>query len=143
MGVVVVFSMGIHHRHSPGQGLLALMVVCDNEIHTQRLAQRRLFHRCNATVHRDDQGHSLLGQKADCRLVQTVALPEPSWNVGVAVCPPLPEEVRQQAGGSDAVYIIVPKHRHALSLLQGVGNAVPGCNHVCHQEGIWQGTIAV
>ena len=143
MGIAVVLPVGVHHSHSPGQGFLALMMICDNEIHTQRPAQRRLFHRRNSAVHRDNQSHPLPSQKPDCRLVQAVALPEPSWDVGLAIRPPFPEKVRQQAGGSDAIHIIIPKNRHTLPTLQGLGNSVPGRSHIGHQQGICQGSMTV
>ena len=48
---------------------------------------------------------------------------------------PALEIVHQNAGGGDAVHIIVPEHRHAFAAVQCPADALHRLVHVRHQEG--------
>ena len=55
MGVGAVGAMGIHHSHSFGQGVLALVVISDHQIDPQFFTELGLFHGGDTAVHGDDQ----------------------------------------------------------------------------------------
>ena len=57
VGIAVVRAVGVHYGNGQGQGFLALMVICNDQIHAKLPAERRLFHGGDAAVYGDDKLH--------------------------------------------------------------------------------------
>ena len=143
VGVAAVGSMGIHHCHGPGEDILALMMVGDDQIDAQLPAQLRLGHSGDAAVYGDDEFDPFAVQLPDGDGVQPVALLQPPGDVADAVRPMAAQKVRQQAGGGDPVHIIVAENGHFLSPGQGETHPSGGQIHIRHQKGVQQGRVTV
>ena len=114
--------MGVHHRRGGGQGIFALVVVGDHHIHLQAPGKVYFLHGGDAAVHGDDEGHPLGGQGLDGLQVEAVALLQPVGDVGGHLSPHAPQAVGEQAGGGDAVHVIIPVDRQVLSRLQSLAH---------------------
>ena len=134
-GVAAVRSVGIYHRHGAGQRLPALVVVGDDHVHAQRVGEVHLLHAGDAAVHGDQQPHALVVQTPDGVAAEAVAVLDAAGDVVQHVGAPALEIVHQNAGGGDAVHVIVPEHRHAFAAVQRPADALHRLVHVRHQEG--------
>ena len=65
VGVPPINTMGIHHRGGLGQGVLALVVVGDDQVDAQLPAQLRFRQGGDAAVHGDHQFHTFAAQLAN------------------------------------------------------------------------------
>ena len=134
-GVGAVAPPGVHHRRSPGQHVLALVVVRDDQIHADLPGEEGLLHARDAAVHGDDQGDAPVPEQPQGLPAQAVAVLHPAGDVFEAVRSPGAEVVHQQHGGGDAVHVVVPEHGDPLPLGQGPADPVHGLVHVLHQQG--------
>ena len=119
------------------------MVVGDDDIHPQTPGVGGLLQGGDAAVHGDDEGDPL-GVEGIHRLpVEAVALLQAVGDVRDHPGPPFPEELGEQTGGGDAVYIIVSIDGDMFLL--GDGPLQPGGRpvHVPHQEGVVEGGVAI
>ena len=114
------------------------MVVGYNHIQPDLPGVGGLLHSGDAAVHRDDQAGAATGQMIQRAAVEPIALPVPVRNVGQAVQPFEAEVVREQAGGGDAVHVVVAVDRYRLPVLYGPADPVPGSLHAGDQQGIVQ-----
>ena len=119
MGIAVVGTVGIHHSDGFGEGILAFVVVGDHQVDAQTGAQLGFLHGGDATVHRDDQGDTLFFQLVDGNGVQTVAFLQPSGDVGDAMHTKAAQKMGEQAGGGDAIHIVVTENGDRLTPLHG------------------------
>ena len=106
-GVVTVGPVGVDHRSRPGQLFLALVVIGNDHIHAQGAGVVGLLHVGDAAVHCDNQGHPPTGQQVNGRPVQGIALGQPVGHIGQHPGPPIHQVGGEQAGGGDAVHIVV------------------------------------
>ena len=134
-GIGAVRPLGVHHRHGVGQGVLALVVVRDDQVQADFFGVAGLLHAGDTAVHGDDQGHALLPQGAQGILPQAVAVLDAAGDVFQAVPSAQPQVVHQQHGGGDAVHVVVSEHGHPLAGLQAPPDTGHGLVHVLHQEG--------
>ena len=141
VGVAVSGPVGVHHGHGLGQFRLADVVIGDDQVHAQIPAQLRLGHGGDAAVHSDDQGHSLVVKIRNGNGVQPVAFLQPARDIADDLAPHAPEEIRQQAGGGDAIHVIVAEHGDGLACGQGQTHPVHGFVHVRHGKRVLQGRI--
>ena len=137
-GVGTVGAVGVHHRRSLRDGLLALVVVGDDHVNSKLPGKLHLPSGGDAAVHRDDQCDPLLGQVEDRLLIQAVALLQPVGDVGAHPPSQPGEAVGEQTGGGDAVHIVIPVDRHQLSRFQGTAHPEDRPVHVLEQHGVQQ-----
>ena len=128
----------VHNGRALRQLLLALMMVRDDERHAQLPAEPGLLQRRDAAVHRDDEPHALRMELADGPGVQAVALLEPPGDVDDAVRTYAAQKIRQQAGGRDAVHVIIAEHGDALPELQRLPHRLHGAVHLPQEKGVKQ-----
>ncbi len=143
VGIAAVGAVGVHHGHSLGEGVLAFVMVGDDQVDSQLPAQCRLLHGGDAAVHGDDELHALAGELPDGDGVQAVALLQTAGDVAAAVGALLSQVVRQQAGGGDAVHVVVAENGDFLPTAQGQSHPAGGQVHVRHPVGVRQGGVAV
>ena len=143
MGISPVNPVGVHHRNGLGQGILALVVIGDHQINAQLPAKLCLLYGGNAAVNGDNQldtgGVELLNGDG----VQAVALFQPAGDIADAVGAVAAQKVRQQAGGGNAVHVIIAKNRNFFSLGHGKGHPTGGQVHIRHQKGVQKGCAAI
>ena len=130
-----VGPVGIHHGHRLGQGVLALVVVSDHQLHAQLPAQPGFLHGGDAAVHGDDEFYSFLMQLAQGDGVEAVALFQTAGDVADAVRAVAAQEIRQKTGGGDAVHVIVAKNGDFFLILDGQRHPSGGEGHVRHEKG--------
>ena len=128
----------VHNGRALRQLLLAFMMVRDDERHAQLPAELGLLQRRDAAVHRDDEPHTLRTELADGPGVQAVALLEPPGDVDDAVRTHAAQKIRQQAGGRDAVHVIIAEHGDALPELQRLPHRLHGAVHLPQEKGVKQ-----
>ena len=143
MGIAAVRPVGVNHRDCLGQGILAFVVVGDDQIHAQLFAQLSLGHGGNAAVHGDDELNPLVVKLVQGNGVQTVALLQPTGDVADTAAAVAAEKVRQQAGGGNAVHVIVAEDRDFFLVFDGQRHPSGGQSHVRHQKGVGQGSVAI
>ena len=143
VGVAAVVAVGVHHGNGLGQGILALMVVGDHQIHSQLPAQLRFGDGGDAAVHGDDELHAVLMELVQGDGVQTVALFQPAGDVADAVGTVAAQKVRQQTGGGDAVHVIVAKNGNFLLVFDGHGHPARGFVHIRHQKRVRKSSATV
>ena len=134
-GIGAVRPVGVHHRHGPWQGVLALVVIGDDHIHAQRGGEVHLLHPGDAAVHGDEQLYPLLMEGADGVLPQPVAVLNAARNIVQHIDAPAFQVIHQDHRGGDAVHVVIPEHRHAATLTDGPADALHRPVHVLHQEG--------
>ena len=127
--------MGIHHRHGAGQRLLALVVVGDDHVHAQGVGEVHLLHAGDAAVHGDQQPGALLVQALDGVAAQAVAVLDAAGDIVQHVGAPALQVVHQDAGGGDAVHVVVTEHGDLLVSGQRLLHPRHGLVHVGHEEG--------
>ena len=94
----------------------------------------RLLHGGDAAVHRDDEAHPLAPEGGHRLPVEAVALLHPVGDIGDHR-PPLPaEEVGEQAGGGDAVHVVVAVDRDVFPRRQRPAHPRRGPVHVLHEK---------
>ena len=108
--VGAVGPVGVDDRGAVGQALLTFMVVGDDERHAELLAVFGLVQRGDAAVDGDDQPHALGGKLPDGGIVQAVALLQTAGDMGRAVRAQRAQALDQQAGGGDAVDVVVAEY---------------------------------
>ena len=143
MGIAAVRAVGVYHSRCGGKRLLALMMVGNNQVNPQLPAQLRLTDGGDAAVHGDDQLDALVVKLVDGDGVQAVALLQAAGNVAHRVGAVAAEKIRQQAGGGDAVHIVVAEHGDLLPPGHGKSHPAGGLVHIRHQKGVKQGRVAV
>ena len=143
MGIAAVGAVGVYHGNCGGQRLLALMMVGDDEINAQLLTQLRLAHGGDAAVHGDDQLDALGVELVDSDGIQAVALLQTAGNVAHRVGAVAAEKIRQQAGGGDAVHVVVAEHGDLLTPGHGKSHPSGSLVHIRHQKRVKQGRVAV
>ena len=142
MGIGAVGPVGIHHSRCPGQGLLALMVIGDDQVHAQPSAELRLGIGGDAAVHRNDQIHLLPIELPDGDLIQAVALLQSGRDIAGDPGAHLGQKIRQQGGGGNAVHVVISEHGNMLPPCHGKAHPIGGKLHILHQEGRVQGRVA-
>ena len=128
--------MGVHHRCGGGQRVFALVVIGDHHVHAKSGGKGHLLHGGDAAVHRDNEGHPLVGQGVDGLQVEAVPLLQTVGDVGGHMPPHAPQAVGKQAGGGDAVHIVVPVDRQVLPCLQRPAHPRRRPVHVPQQHGV-------
>ena len=129
-GVGAILPVGVHHRHGGGEFLLALVVVGDHQVDAQFLGVLHLFHGGDAAVHGDDEANPFLGQAVHRLPVHPIAFGQAVGDIVAHVPSLVPQVVGEQAGGGDAVHVIVPIDCHLFSVAQGPANARHGQVHI-------------
>ena len=143
MGIAPIGAVGVYHSDRLGQDILTFVVVSNDQVNAQLTAQQRFFHGGDAAVHGDDQLHAFAMELMNGNGIQTIAFLQPSGNVADAVCALTAKKVGQQAGGGDAIDIIVTKNRNFLSPGHGKLHPLSGRRHVGHQKGVRHGGVTV
>ena len=114
------------------------MVVCDDGVNAEGGGIICLLCGCDAAVHRDNQGYALLMKPADSSAIEAVALIIAIRNIphtgdtfgGQIVC--------QEAGGGDAVHVIVSVNGGFFSVCYGLLHTFHCLLHPKHPHGIVQ-----
>ena len=143
MGIAAIAAVGVHHSNRGGQRLLALMMVGDDEINAQLLTQLRLAHGGDTAVHGDDQLDALGVELVNGDGIQAVALLQTAGNVAHHIRAVAAEKIRQQAGGGDAVHVVVAEHGDLLTPGHGKSHPSGSLVHIRHQKRVKQGRVAV
>ena len=143
VGIAAIRTVGIYDGNCLGQLLLALVVIRDHQIDTQLLAKLCLFHGGDTAVDGNDQLDALPMQLPDGNGIQTVALLQPSGNVGKTVGTAAAQKICQQAGGGNTVHVIVAEYGDPLSAGKGKAHPVGRQCHVLHGKRIRHGAAAV
>ena len=133
-GIAAVTPVGVHHRDGTGQLLPALVVVGDHHVQPQRVGVVHLFHPGDAAVHRYQQAHALVIQALDGVAAEAVAVLDAPGNVVHHVCAPALEIVHQDAGGRDAVHVVVAEHGELLPVVQRLLHPRNGLVHILHPQ---------
>ena len=135
-GILVVYPTGVDHGGRHGKDLLALVVVCDDQLEAQLFCVFGLFFSGDATVHRDEQAAALVVEGLDGRLVEAVAFAQTVRDVIGAVGTHFSQILDHDAGGGDTIHIIVAVNGDLLFVFDGLTDLVNGLVHVLQQEGI-------
>ena len=130
--------MGIHHGQRRGQRRAALVVVGDDEIHADLAAVSGLIVGGDAAVHGDDEADALLLERGDGAAVEAVALLDAGGDIVDHPSALAAEKLRQKAGGSDAVHVVVAEDGDGLAPFQRRAHPRHGRSHVGQGEGILQ-----
>ena len=131
--------MGVHHRRRLGQPVFTGVVVGDDQVHAQLPGIVGLVQGGDAAVHRDDEPHPLAGLGGHGLVVQAIALLQPPGDIGPHVGPQALQKLGQQAGGGDAVHVIVAVDGDGLPILNGPPHPGNSPVHVPHEHGVQQG----
>ena len=134
--------MRVDERRGLRQLGFALVVVSDDKIDAELFAQLRLLIGRDAAVDRHDQLHALFFERVDGERVEPVALLEPRGDIAGHVAAPAAQIFRQQAGGRDAVNVIIAEDGDMLAALQGKPYARGGLVHVEQVERGGEGVAA-
>ena len=143
MGIAAIGAVGVHHSRGPGEDLLALMVVGNDQVDAKLVAQLRLCHGGDAAVYGDDELDSFAVELADGNGIQTVAFFQTAGDVADHIRTVTAEKIRQQTGGSDAVHVVISEDGDSFSPGHGKPHPAGSQVHVGHQEGVQQGGGAV
>ena len=127
--------MGVHHGHGAGKFLLALMVVSDHHIHTQRIGEVHFVVAGNAAVHGDHQGSALIVEALNGVLAEAVAVLDPAGDIAQAAGAAAFQIIQQQHRGGNAVHIVVAEHGDDLPIGDGPLDTGNGLVHILHQHG--------
>ena len=138
-GIGAVVPVGVHHRHGGGKGILTFVVVGDDDLQPQSVGMVGLGHGGDAAVHRDDHRDPLVFQFLHRLPVQAVALLQPVGDIGYDFAPLPAEKIGEQAGGGDAVHVIVSVDRQSFPLVQSGLQPPDGFVHILHGHGVTQG----
>ena len=129
-------AFGVDDCQSPGQGLLAFMVIGHNDIDPLGHAVGDFLCRGDAVIHRDDEIHALFHQGFHRRQIHAVALlqavgdPENSTDAhGLEI-------FHQHGHRRSAVHIVVPVNTDQLFPVPGRHQPLDGGFHVRQPEGI-------
>ena len=141
--IAAVDSVRVYHCHSLRQGVLALVVIGNDQIYAKLPAKLGFLHGSNAAVYRDDQLDTGSVELFNGDGVQTVAFFQSTGDVADAVCTVAAQKVCQQAGGGNAVHIVVAENRNFFSLGHGKSHSPGGQIHIGHQKGVQKGRIAI
>ena len=141
-GLGLVLAVRVDERRGLRQLGFALVVVGDDKIDAELFAQLRLLIGRDAAVDRHDQLHALLFERVDGERVEPVALLEPRGDIAGHVAAPAAQIFRQQAGGRDAVNVIIAEDGDMLAALQGKPYARGGLVHVEQVERGGEGVAA-
>ena len=135
-GILAVHTPGVDHSHRVGQFFFALVMVGDDEPQAQLLGKNSLFLGGDAAVHRDEQTAAVIVQALDGRYVQAIALFQAVGDVIGAIGTHLLQILDHDAGGSDAVHIIIAVNGDFFFVFDGPANFSHCLVHVLQQEGI-------
>ena len=138
MRVGVIPAVGIHHGNGAGQLVLTLVVVGDDEIDSLIPAEQGLPVGGDAAVHGDNQGDALGFQGRNGLFVEAVALLDSAGDIVGDAAALTAEKFRQQAGGGDAVHVVVAEHSDPFTPLQGQAQPVSGRLHIPHGQRVGQ-----
>ena len=97
-----------------------------------------LLHRGDPAVHGNDQGDSLGVEGVHGCTAESIALLHPVGDIGHHIRPPAAQKTGEEAGGGNAVHVIVSVDSHQLSLLYRAPDALHCPVHVPEQEGVLQ-----
>ena len=89
-------------------------MIRDDQIHALLPAEAGLLTGGDSAVHGDDQTDALGLQTDNGLLIEAVALLDPPGDIAGDLTALAPEKLRQQAGGGDAIHIVVAKDRDVL-----------------------------
>ena len=137
-GVRAVRPVGVHHRRRPGQAVFTGVVVGDDQVHPQLPGIVGLVQGGDATVHRDNKPHPLAGLGGHGLPVQAIALLQPPGDIGLHIGPQVQQKLGQQAGGGDAVHVIVAVDGDGLPVVDGPPHPGSSFVHVPHEHGVQQ-----
>ena len=145
VGIAVALLLAVDDGQSVRQGAgLALMVIGDDHVHPDTFGVLCLFHGGDAAVHGDEQGHAVCAQRVQGGAVEPIALLVAIGNIAGAAQPLPAQIVRQQAGGGDAVHIIVSVDGDGLLPGDGAADALHRGGHALHLHRVMQnGDVAV
>ena len=139
VGIAAVRPLGVDHGHGIGQGAgPALVVVGDDHVHAQRGGVFRLLRRGYAAVHRYYEARAPGFYGVHGREVQAVALLHAVRYVGLALQALGAQPAGHEAGGGDAVHVVVAEHGDGLALLYRPAHARRGLVHVLQQHRVAQ-----
>ena len=138
---MIVGTVRVYHCNGTGQRILALVMVGDNQVDAQRGAKLGLLNGGDAAIHGDDECDTLPLQLLDGNGVQAIAFLQAAGNVGNTMHPVAAQEVGQQAGGGDAVHIVVAENGNGFALGHGQGHAGGSQIHVLHGIGRDEGSV--
>ena len=142
MGVAIAGAVGVDHSHSLRKNVFTFVVVGDHQVDPQFLAKLGLRHGGDAAVHGDDQLDAFAVELVNGDGVQAVAFFQTAGDIADRIRTAGAEEMGQQAGGGDAVHIVVAEHGDLFATGHSQRHAAHRQVHIRHQIGVGQGAIA-
>ena len=108
------------HCRGLGQFLSGVVVVSNDQIHTQLRSQVGLSGRADAAIYCDDQVHAALSQFVQGFVVQPIAFVKAIGDMPIHVRAQGRQHLHQQGGGGHAVHIVVAIHDYLFLLIQRI-----------------------
>ena len=134
----IVRPLAVHDRLRVRQVFVALVVVGNDDLHTELACAGNLLVGCNARVHRDEQARALLIQLLHRRTSQTVAVRQTVGNVIFTFCALAAQIIHQCARCRDAVYVVITVDHHFLSAIYYLADDLDCLIHIGQTERIMQ-----
>ena len=134
-GIGAIRSVGIHHRRSPGQLILTLMMVRHHHIHTDGGGKIHLLHAGDTAIHSDHQVNAPVVQGTHGVHGEAIAILDAAGDIVTDPSAAAAQIIHQDGGGGDAIHVIVAENGDMLATLQGAADTADGSVHVLHQEG--------
>ena len=133
-GIAAVGPAGVHHRGGFRQRFLTFVMVGDHHIHADGAGKGHLLHAGDAAVHGHQQRGAALAQSFDGLAAEAVAVLDPAGDVVYHFSPAAFQIIHHNAGGGDAVHVIVAENGDLLTVGKGLGDPLHSLVHVPHQE---------
>ena len=105
-------------------------MVRNDHIHAKLFGKGGFLHGGNTAVYRNYQPDALRGKLPQRNFIQAVALLQPPGYVGYAVRPVAAEKMGQQAGGGNAVHVIVAEYGDFFAPGHGKSHPPGGKAHI-------------
>ena len=143
VGIRVPVLLAVYNCDGPGElAVAALVMVGDDDLQPDPGGVVHLGQGGDAAVHGDEEIDAPGAEGVHSAVIQPVALLVPVRYVGQTAEALGAQIVRQQAGGGDAVHIIVAVDGDGLAPGDGLSDPFNGCRHAGHQHGVVQHFIA-
>ena len=130
--------MGVDDGAGVRQNFLALVVVGDDHVQTQRTGMGHFVQVGDAAVHGDDEGHATLRQGVDGLRIQGVPLSDAVGHIGDDAAALAAQVVSEQTGGGDAIHIIVAIDADGFSCGQSALDPLHRLRHPLHGHGVME-----
>src|SRR5215472_6111784 len=128
--------MRVEYCHCRRHLLVSLMMIGDNDVHTQLGSQRHFSMRGGPAIRCHEQGNPLIMQPLDRTGIESITFTQSMRHIGADVCAELTKEREIQASCCDAVYIVVAIKADRLTGHDGPMEPLYGLIHIGNQKRI-------